>query len=117
MKPAAAVAFCLAAMTAIAPAMAQSQNAAQTGVGKAINSIQALQGAASEHWAGPPGQVVKGAVGLAGMAAALMSAQDALNFKLRVRGDGSVDSGVSTSKSTATSVLTSNSTSSSTSTN
>ena len=108
------IAACLALS---APAFGQSQNAAQTGVGGAIESIQALQEAVSEQWAGPPGQVVKGAVGLAGVAAALAAAQDAVTFKLRVRGDGSVDSGSSATSTTATSVSTSSSPSSSTSTN
>ncbi|MDE0944750.1 MAG: hypothetical protein OSB58_20290 [Alphaproteobacteria bacterium] len=111
--------LCLMAIGAVATgAVAQSQNSAKTGTGNAAGSLEALQAEYERHWNGPPGQVVKGAVGLAGMAAALSVASDALNFKLRINGDGSVDSGgitpVTTSTSTASSSTT---TSSSTSTN
>ncbi len=111
------IAVIAACMALSVPALGQSQNAAQTGVGEAIESLQDLQDAFSEQWAGPPGQVFKGAVGLAGVAAALAAAQDAVTFKVRVQGDGSVDSGGSTTTTTATSVDSTSSTSSSTSTN
>ncbi|MDP6833036.1 MAG: hypothetical protein QF521_14820 [Alphaproteobacteria bacterium] len=110
-----AIAFCLTIM-AMTPAMAQSQNGTETGVGEALESLQALQEEYQKQWGGLPGRVVKGAVGLAGVAAALSAAQKAVTFQLRVQGDGSVDSG-STTTTTATSVSTSSSTSTSTSTN
>ena len=97
--------------------MAQSQNVAKTGVGNPLDTLEALQAAMNKQWDGPPGQVVKGAVGLAGVAAALSVASDAMNFKLRIRGDGSVDQGSSNSTNNAVSVSTATTTSSSTSTN
>ena len=98
-------------------AMAQSQNVAKTGVGNPLGTLEALQAEMKKHWDGRPGQVVKGAVGLAGVAAALSVASDAVNFKLRIRGDGSVDQGGSSSTNNAVSVSTTTTTSSSTSTN
>ncbi len=94
------------------PALAQTQNAAKTGVGNALESLEAIQKEFDKQWSGPPGQVVKGAAGLAGMAAALSVAQDAVTFKLRIRGDGSVDSGSAASTTTATSITDTGSTSS-----
>lgn len=98
-------------------ASAQTQNSAQTGAGGALETLEALQAELNQQWAGPPGQVAKGAVGLAGLAMALSAAQKALTFQLRVRGDGSVDGGSGTSVTTATSTSSSTTTSSSTSTN
>ncbi|MBL6953851.1 MAG: hypothetical protein ISR50_14530 [Alphaproteobacteria bacterium] len=100
----------------LSPAMAQTQNSAQTGAGGALETLQALQTEIDKQWAGPPGQLVKGAVGVAGLAAALLAAEKALTYSLRVRGDASVDS-VSTTTTTSTSTSTSSSTSSSSSTN
>lgn len=97
--------------------MAQSQNVAKTGVGNPLDTLEALQSEMNKRWDGRPGQVVKGAVGLAGVAAALSVASDAVNFKLRIRGDGSVDQGSSNSTNNAVSVSTTTTTSSSTSTN
>ena len=98
-------------------AMAQSQNVAKTGVGNPLDTLEALQAEMNKHWDGRPGQVLKGAVGLAGVAAALSVASDAVNFKLRIRGDGSVDQGSSNSTNNAVSVSTATTTSTSTSTN
>ena len=98
-------------------ALAQSQNVAKTGAGNPLDALEALQTEMNKHWDGRPGQVVKGAVGLAGVAAALSAASDAVNFKLRIRGDGSVDQGGSSSTNNAVSVSTTTTTSSSTSTN
>ncbi len=97
-------------------ALAQSQNAAQTGTGSAMKSLEALEAAVTEQWSGRPGQIAKGAVGLAGLAAALSAADRAVNFKLRVRGDGSVDSAGATPVTSGTSLSTTT-TSSSSSTN
>ena len=97
-------------------ALAQSQNVAKTGVGNPLDTLEALQAEMNKHWDGRPGQVVKGAVGLAGVAAALSVASDAGNFKLRIRGDGSVDQGGG-STNNSVSVSTTTTTSSSTSTN
>ena len=97
-------------------ALAQSQNVAKTGVGNPLDTLEALQAEMNKHWDGRPGQVVKGAVGLAGVAAALSAASDAVNFRLRIRGDGSVDQGGSSSTNDSVSVNTTT-TSSSTSTN
>jgi len=102
----------------LSPAMAQTQNSAQTGVGGALETLQALQTEIDRQWAGPPGRLVKGAVGVAGLAAALSVAEKALTYSLRVRGDASVDSvSTTTTTSTSTSTSTSSSTSSSSSTN
>ena len=98
-------------------ALAQSQNVAKTGAGNSLDTLEALQAEMNKHWDGRPGQVVKGVVGLAGVAAALSVASDAVNFKLRIRGDGSVDQGGSSSTNNAVSVSTTTTTSSSTSTN
>lgn len=116
MKRTVCIAICLTVM-AHASAMAQSQNNGQTGVGEAMKSLEALQEAYQKQWDGTPGRMVKGAAGLAGMAAALSAAQKAVTFQLRVRGDGSLDSGSSATTTTATSVSTSTTTSTSTSTN
>ena len=97
-------------------ALAQSQNVAKTGAGNPLDTLEALQTEMNKHWDGRPGQVVKGAVGLAGVAAALSVASDAVKFRLRIRGDGSVDQGGSSSTNNAVSVTTTT-TSSSTSTN
>ncbi len=97
-------------------ALAQSQNVAKTGAGNPLDTLEALQTEMNKHWDGRLGQVVKGAVGLAGVAAALSAASDAVNFRLRIRGDGSVDQGGSSSTNNAVSVTTTT-TSSSTSTN
>ena len=100
-------------------AVAQSQNAAETGSGGPMNNLEDLKSEWNKLYDGTPGRVFKGAVGLAGMAAALMAASDAVNFKVQVNGDGSVDSGsnVSSSTSTSSAVSTTGTTSSSTSTN
>ncbi len=100
----------------LSPAMAQTQNSAQTGAGRALETLDALQAEITKQWDGRPGQLVKGAVGVAGLAAALAAAENALTYQLRVRADGSVDS-VSTTTSTSTSTSTSSSTSSSSSSN
>ena len=98
-------------------ALAQSQNVAKTGAGNPLGTLEVLQAEMNKHWDGRPGQVVKGVVGLAGVAAALSVASDAVNFKLRIRGDGSVDQGSSNSTNNAVSVSATTTTSSSTSTN
>ena len=98
-------------------ALAQSQNVAKTGAGNPLDTLEALQAEMNKHWDGRPGQVVKGVVGLAGVAAALSVASDAVNFKLRSRGDGAVDQGGSSSTNNAVSVGSTTTTSSSTSTN
>ena len=108
--------LCLMAMGAVTSAGAQSQNSAQTGAGNAAGSLEALQAEFDRQWDGRPGQVIKGAAGLAGMAAALSAAADALNFKVRVQGDGSVDNGSVSSTTTSTSTSSSSRTTS-TSTN
>ena len=97
-------------------ALAQSQNVAKTGAGNPLDTLEALQMEMNKHWDGRPGQILKGAVGLAGVAAALSVASDAVNFKLRIRGDGSVDQRGSSSTNDSVSVTTTT-TSSSTSTN
>ncbi len=98
-------------------AMAQSQNAAKTGAGGPLESLEALQSEWNKQYAGLPGQAFKGAVGIYGLARALAAASDAVNFKLRVRGNGSVDQGGGATSTTGTSVSTDSTTSSSTSTN
>jgi hypothetical protein len=108
---------CLALSRGGTGAVAQTQNSAQTGAGGAPESLEALQAEVNEKWAGPPGQIVKGAVGLAGLVAALSAAQSALTFQLQLRGDGSLAAGSSASVNTATSISTATTTSSSTSTN
>jgi hypothetical protein len=113
MRAAAVMAVCLACSGV---ALAQTQNAKQTGTGGAFATLEALETAMTEQWSGLPGQIVKGAAGLAGMAAALAAANSAVTFKLRVRGDGSVDAAGATPVSSGTSLSTST-TSSSTSTN
>ena len=111
------VMFVIALVLALSgTALAQSQNVAKTGAGNPLDTLEALQTEMNKHWDGRPGQVVKGAVGLAGVAAALSVASDAVNFRLRIRGDGSVDQGGSSSTNNAVSVTTTT-TSSSTSTN
>ena len=111
------VMFVIALVLALSgTALAQSQNVAKTGAGNPLDTLEALQTEMNKHWDGRPGQVVKGAVGLAGVAAALSVASDAVNFKLRIRGDGSVDQGGSSSTNDSVSVTTTT-TSSSTSTN
>ena len=111
------VMFVIALVLALSgTALAQSQNVAKTGAGNPLDTLEALQTEMNKHWDGRPGQVVKGAVGLAGVAAALSVASDAVNFRLRIRGDGSVDQGVSSSTNDSVSVTTTT-TSSSTSTN
>ena len=113
MKRVFVTAICL---TFSGPALPQSQNAAQTGTGSPLGALEALQAEMSNQWGGRPGQVVKGVVGLVGVAAALSAASDAVNFKLRVNGDGSIDSGGSGDTSSA-SASDGNATSSTTSTN
>ena len=98
-------------------ALAQSQNVTKTGVGNPLDTLEALQAEMNKYWDGRPGQVLKGAVGLAGVAAALSVASDAVSFKLRIRGDGSVDQGGSSSIDNSVSVSTTTTTSSLTSTN
>ena len=111
------VMFVIALVLALSgTALAQSQNVAKTGAGNPLDTLEALQTEMNKHWDGRPGQVVKGAVGLAGVAAALSVASDAVNFRLRIRGDGSVDQGGSSSTNDSVSVTTTT-TSSSTSTN
>ena len=111
------VMFVIALVLALSgTALAQSQNVAKTGAGNPLDILEALQTEMNKHWDGRPGQVVKGAVGLAGVAAALSAASDAVNFRLRLRGEGSVDQGGSSSTNNAVSVTTTT-TSSSTSTN
>jgi len=117
MKLSVLLTLCLALSAASAVAVAQTQNSTQTGTGGALKSLEALQAKVDEHWAGPTGQIVKGAVGLAGLVAALSAAQNALTFQLRIRGDGSLAAGSSAGVNTATSTSTVTSTSSSTSTN
>ena len=69
-------------------ALAQSQNIARTGAGSPFDTLEALQAEINEFSEGRLGRAIKGAGGLAGIAAALSVAHDALNF--RVRADGSV---------------------------
>ncbi len=107
----------LLSLALVGPAMAQSQNAAKTGAGGPLGSLDALQSEWNKQYAGLPGQAFKGAVGIYGLARALAAASDAVNFKLRVRGNGSVDQGGSATSTTGTSVSTDSTTSSSTSTN
>ena len=112
-----AMLFIVLSLALSGTAMAQSLNVDKTGVGNPLDTLEALQAEMNKHWDGRPGQVVKGAVGLAGVAAALLVASDAVNFKLRIRGDGSVDQRGSNSTNNAVSVSTTTTTSSSTSTN
>ena len=69
-------------------ALAQSKNITKTGTGSPFDTLEALQVEISEFSDGRLGRAIKGAGGLAGIAATLSVAHDALNF--RVRGDGSV---------------------------
>ena len=83
----------LSGMLLSGTAIAQSQNAAKTGVGDALETLEALQVEVDKQWSGLPGQFVKGAVGLVGLEAALSAADKALSFQLRIKGDGSADTG------------------------
>ena len=99
------------------PALGQTGNAAKTGTGGALKSLGALQEEFSKQWDGRAGRMTKGAIGLAGVAAALSAANKAVSFQLRLRGDGSVDASGGSGTTAAPSTSTSGSTSSSTSTN
>ncbi len=120
MNRAVLLAACLVVFLALSAglprAMAQTQNGAQTGVGGTLEALRALQEEAGKQWDGRLGQVAKGAGGLAGLAASLMAARDALTFQLRIRGDGSVDA-VGANETSATSTAEAASVSTSTSTN
>lgn len=69
-------------------ALAQSQNAVKTGVGSPLDALEVLQAEMKKYSDGQLGRSVKGAAGLAGIAAALSTASDGLNF--RIRADGSI---------------------------
>lgn len=96
------------------PVAAQTQNKAETGSGGVLETMESIQGEYAELWAGRPGQVVKGVVGVAAIARALGAARDALTFEGAVNqelqptpGGGSTNSG---SPSTSTGTTTSTST-------
>lgn len=71
---------------------AAAQSTGDTGTGGALGSLQDIQKQLEEQWNGPPGQVAKGAVGVAGMAMALSAAREALSLEGSLRRDGSVSS-------------------------
>ena len=96
-------------------ALAQSQNIARTGAGSPFDTLEALQSEISEYSNGRLGRAVKGAGGLAGIAATLSVAHDVLNF--RVRADGSVVPGGGVGGSSGGTANTSAAISSSASTN
>jgi len=96
-------------------AFAQSQNTAKTGTGTPFNTLEALQMEIRKYSDGWPGQLVKGGAGLAGVAAALSAASNAVNFS--VRADGTVVRGGGSSESSGGSVGSSSVISSSSSTN
>ena len=92
-------------------AFAQSQNIAKTGAGNPFDTLEALEAEIKKYSDGRLGQVVKGAAGLVGMAAALSVANDSVNFRIRpdgslnqrpIRGRESIDTTTVTSSSSST---------------
>jgi hypothetical protein len=91
-------AFCALTMLPTATGGALAQTIEGTGSGDPLGSIQEIRKQIEEQWDGRPGQVVKGAAGVVGMAAALSAAKEAVSYEGMMRGDGSVsgDSGIGT---------------------
>jgi hypothetical protein len=98
-------------------AKAQDSNAAATGFGAALGTIQDVQNSINAQWDGPNGRFAKGAIGAAGAAAALAAAYEALSYEATVKADGSVQSGSSIGMSGGGSGTTTTATSTATSTN
>ena len=92
---------------------ATAQTVGEAGQGSALGSIEEIRKQIEQQWDGRPGQVVKGTIGVVGMAIALSAAKEAVSLEGALRGDGSVsasssaasgpDSGSSTTTSSTTS--------------
>ena len=104
----------LAAVLLAAPAT-HAQDTSKTGSGT-TGSVDDLRAQFDQQWNGTPGQLVKGAIGLVGLALALSAANDAVSYQVEVDpggasassgGSGSSSGGTSTSTSTSTSTTTS----------
>lgn len=92
-----------------------AQDTSQTGSGGTAGSISDIQGEFDKQWNGTPGQLIKGAIGFAGLALVIGATNDALSFDGSVTPDGaSVNAGGSGAGTNSTGTSTSTTTTSST---
>lgn len=77
-------------LLAPAPLTAQTQNLQKTGSGSVLDTLDSAQTEFDKHWSGRPGQLVKGSVGIIGIAQALTAAKDAVTSEGGINAQGDI---------------------------